>query len=86
MSSGNQRQAVVMIESFRDVLPESVPSSSWRYPPSTPVVWVGPEKVAHRPLVRNLLYTVERFDVIQSIDTRGETAVEAEDLVVDERS
>lgn len=32
----------------------------------------------------HLLDTVQSTDVIQCIDTRGQTAVEAEDLVVDE--
>jgi len=32
----------------------------------------------------NFLYTIECSDVVEGIDTGGETSVEAEDLVVDE--
>jgi len=34
--------------------------------------------------MRDLLYAVKRSDVVESIDTWGETTVEAEDLIIDE--
>lgn len=83
MSSRHQSQTVVMVEGFRDILSERVSRSSWGYSPSAAVIWIGPEKIAHWALVWNLLNTVESSDVVQGVDGWGETAVEAEDLVVD---
>lgn len=34
--------------------------------------------------MRNLLYSVERTNVVEGIDAGGETSVEAEDLVLDQ--
>jgi hypothetical protein len=84
MSSRNQRQTIVVIKSLRDVLAKRIPRSSRRYTPSASVIRVRPEEITHRPFVWDLLYAVERSDVIEGIDTGGETSVEAEDLVVDE--
>ena len=84
MSSSDQRKTVVVVERFRDILAERVSRTSWRYSPSAAVIWIGPEEIAHWAFVRNLLNTVESSDVVQGIDGWGETAVEAEDLVVDE--
>lgn len=85
MSTCNEGQAVVVVESLRDVLPESVSGTTGRYSPTAPVIWVGPQQVAHGALVRHFLYAVERPDVVERVDTGRETAVETEDLVVDER-
>ena len=35
--------------------------------------------------MRNFLYTIKSADVVEGIDAWGETSVEAEDLVVNER-
>ena len=85
MGSRHQRQSVVVVEGLRDVLAERVSRASRRYAPSAPVIRVGPEQVAHGPLVRHLLYAVERPDVVERVDAGREAAVEAEDLVVDQR-
>ena len=74
-----------MIKRLADVLPERVPGSSRADAPSTPIIRIRPQQVAHGPLVRHLLYPVQRADVIQRVDARGQAAVQAEDLVVDER-
>ena len=83
MRSGHQRQAVVVVERLGYVLPERVARSPRRNPPSAPVVRIAPEKITHRPLVRDFLDPVQRPDVVQGVDTRGQAAVKAEDLVVD---
>lgn len=75
-----------MVEGFRDVLTERVAGTTRRDAPATPVVRVRPQQVAHRTLVGDLLDSVERPNVIEGINAGGETAVEAEDLVVDEGS
>lgn len=85
MGSSHQRQAVVVVEGLGDILAKSVTRTSRRDAPSAPVIRVGPEQVAHGTLVRHLLYAVERPDVVERVDAGREAAVQAEDLVVDER-
>lgn len=55
VSSGDEGQAVGVVERLRNVLSESVSCSSRRDPPATAVIRVGPEEVAHRALVGDLL-------------------------------
>ena len=59
MRARHECQAVVVVERFRDVLTKRVPCSARRDPPSAPVVRVGPQQVAHRPFVRDLLDAVD---------------------------
>ena len=73
-----------MVESLRDVLSESVACSSWRYSPSASIIWVGPQKITHGSFMWNFLYTIESSNVVEGIDTGGETSVETEDLIIDE--
>jgi len=40
MCSCNERQAVVVIERLRYILPKRIPCSSWRYSPSTSIIWI----------------------------------------------
>lgn len=80
----DQRQAVIVIESLRNVLAKGVPSTSGADSPAAPVVGVAPKQVAHGTFVRHLLYSVERANVVECIDRRRQASVQAEDLVVDE--
>ena len=84
MSPGHQSQTVGVVERLRDVLAEGVARPPGRDSPATSVVRVGPEEVTHGTLVRNLLQPVQGSDVVQGVDTRRQTAVEAEDLTVNQ--
>lgn len=84
MSSCDECKTVVVVESFRDVLAKSVAGTSGGDAPATAVVGVGPEQVAHGAFVGHLLNSVEGADVIEGVDARRQSAVEAEDLVLDE--
>ena len=84
MGTRDEGEAVVVVERFRDVLAEGVAGPSRRDAPAAPIVRVGPEQVAHGPLVRHLLHAVEGADVVERVDAGRQAAVEAEDLVVDE--
>jgi hypothetical protein len=84
MGSCNESKTIVMVERLGNVLAESVACATRRYSPAAPVVWVGPKKVTHGTLMRNFLYTVERSNVIEGVDARRQTAVQAEDLVVNQ--
>lgn len=70
MSSCNQRQPIVMVECFTDVLAESVTCSSWAYTPATSVIWIGPEQVTHGSFVWDFLDAVETANVIEGINAR----------------
>lgn len=85
MRTRDERKPVVVVESLADVLTECVSSSSGAYSPSAAVVGVGPKQIAHRTLVRHLLYPVQCTDVIKRVNAGRETSVKTEDLVVDER-
>ena len=61
-------------------LSERVSCSSGRDAPAAAVVGVGPQQVAHGPLVRHLLHAVQLAHVVQRVDGGREAAVQAEDL------
>ena len=66
-------------------LTEGVSRPPGRYSPPSPIIRVGPEQIAHGPLVGNLLEPVQGSDVVQGVDAGGQTAVETEDLTVYQR-
>lgn len=84
MRPSDQRQAIVMVESLRDILPKRVSSATGGNTPAAPVIRVRPQKIAHRSFVRDLLNTVQGSDVVKSVDTWRQTAVQAEDLIIDQ--
>lgn len=84
MCARDQVQAVVVVERLGNVLAKSVTSTSGGNSPSAPVVGVRPEQIAHGTLVGHLLYPVQSANVVKSVNAGGETAVETEDLAVDE--
>ena len=84
MGSGDQRQTIVMVESLRDVLSESVTGTTGRNAPSTTVVRVRPQEIAHGAFVGYFLDAVQGSDVIQSVDAGRQASVETEDLVVNQ--
>ena len=45
---------------------------------------VGPEQVAHRPVLRRLLEPIDLVDVLQLVDLGGQAPVDAEELFVHE--
>ena len=58
MSTCNKVKSVLLVILLGDVLAEGIASTSRRHAPATSVVWVRPQKVAHRSFVRNLLHSV----------------------------
>jgi hypothetical protein len=85
MCARDERESIVMIELLADILSERVAGSSRRDAPAAPVVGVGPQQVTHGSLVRHLLQTILLDDVVQRVDRRGQTAVQTEDLLLDQR-
>lgn len=82
MSTGNAHEVVSVIELLRDVLAEGVTSTSGGDTPTASVIRVGPEEITDRTFMRHFLNSVELFDLVEGIDTGGETTMEAEDGVV----
>ena len=73
-----------MIECLRYVLTECVSRTSRADSPTTSVIRITPEQIAHWPFVRYFLDAVEGADVIKRIDAGRKAAVQTEDLVVDQ--
>jgi len=83
MSAGHKSQAVAVVERFGYILTERITSTSGGDTPSTAVIGVGPEEIAHRPLVGDFLEAIESPDVVEGVDGGAETPVEAKDLAID---
>jgi hypothetical protein len=84
MCSCHKGETIVVVERLRNILPKGISSTTGRDTPSTAIIRIRPEEIAHRALMRHLLYPIQRTNVVQGINTRGETSVKTEDLVVDE--
>lgn len=82
--SGNQCEAIVMIECFRNILTKGIPGTSWTDAPSTSIIRITPEEITHRTLMGNFLDSVKRSDVVECVDAGRQPTVQAEDLVVNE--
>lgn len=68
MGPCNEREAVVVIESLRDILSKCVASATRRDTPATTVIRIGPEEITHRSFVRDLLHPVDRPHMVKSIN------------------
>ena len=84
MSSGDQSQAIVVVERLRNVLAERVTRATGRDPPATPIIGIRPQEVAHGTLVGDLLDAIQSPNVVQRVDTRRQAAMKTEDLVFDQ--
>ena len=73
-----------MIECLRYVLPKRVACTSRTDSPSTSVVRITPEQIAHWSFVRYFLDSVEGADVIQCVNAGGQATVQTEDLIVNQ--
>mmetsp|Transcript_99434 Transcript_99434/g.256998 ORF Transcript_99434/g.256998 Transcript_99434/m.256998 type:complete len:343 (+) Transcript_99434:194-1222(+) len=83
--TSDQLQAIRVVELFRDVLAEGVACAARRDAPAAAVVGVGPEQVAHGPLVGHFLDSVELADVVEGVEGGRDATVHADDLVLDHR-
>mmetsp|Transcript_9380 Transcript_9380/g.23027 ORF Transcript_9380/g.23027 Transcript_9380/m.23027 type:complete len:213 (-) Transcript_9380:789-1427(-) len=83
--AADEFEPVRLVEALGDILAENVPSAPWRNAPPHHIVRVGPQHVAHRPLMRHLGHAIQLADVVQRVDTWRESCVWAEDLVFNYR-
>lgn len=85
MSSADHLQLILMQELLADIRTEGIASTSWGNSPSGLVlIGVRPQKVAHGSLRNNVLESIHFFDVVEGIDSRGESSVKAEEFGVNE--
>ena len=77
-------EAIFLNELVRYVLPESVAGATGGDAPSRAIVRVGPEQVAHGTLVGHLDHAVNIANHVQRVQAGRESAVQAEDLVLDD--
>mmetsp|Transcript_18871 Transcript_18871/g.52453 ORF Transcript_18871/g.52453 Transcript_18871/m.52453 type:complete len:274 (+) Transcript_18871:788-1609(+) len=87
MSPRHELQVVDLVEFIRDALTEQVPGSSGRDVPAggeRQVLGIRPHQIAEGALMRDLLVPVDGTDLIQRAYVGGQTAVHAQDLLIDE--
>lgn len=82
MGSGDHLEVVGVVELFGDVLAEGVSSASGVHAPAGAVIRIGPQEIAHGTFMGDFLEALQSTDVVQSLNTGGESSVEAEELVL----
>lgn len=83
MRSGNQSDIVDVIEFSGNFRAEQPSSSSWGHCPGFDVFRVGPHEIAEWTLMRDLHSSIDESDLVDGLDFRGETTVDAEDFAFD---
>ena len=81
MGARDSSQVVRVVELLANVLSEAVAGATRADTPTASVVRVRPEQVADRSLVRRLLHSVQLTDLIERVNTRRKTAMQAKHLV-----
>jgi len=66
-----------MVELLGDILTEYVASSSLVDSPPASVIGVGPNQIADRAILRHLLESFQRSDVVQCFNAGRQTSMEA---------
>lgn len=82
MCSSDELQVIWMIELLWDILSKRVTSTSWRNTPTASIIWIRPQKITDWTFMRDFHVSIELLDLIKSIDTWGETTMEAEDAAL----
>lgn len=85
MRSRDHPEAIILEESVCHVRPEDVTCRPWRRIEAHPgLVWIRPEQVAHRTGVGNVHKSVDGSDVVYFLNFGAQTAMHAENHVVDQ--
>jgi len=80
--SGDEVDGVVMRESLGDVRSKKEACSTGRETPASYIIWVRPKKVAHCPVVRDLLLPVDSTNLIDGLQHRTQTAMDAKNTTI----
>jgi hypothetical protein len=70
-----------MVELLRNILPKSVAGATRRNTPPASIIRIGPEKVAHRAFVRNLLESIKGANLVECVNRRRQATMQTEDLI-----
>ena len=79
-----QLRPILLIEHFDTILPKDVASASRAYTPALNFLRVAPHEIAHWSFMRHLLFSIDRLDLIESVDVRAQTAMHAKHLFVND--
>ena len=86
VSTGNQLQAIDVVELGCDFITKEPTSTARRNSPGLNVLGITPNKVTESALMRNLLSTSNNTDLVDGADLRAEATVNAENFAIDDRS
>mmetsp|Transcript_28437 Transcript_28437/g.82252 ORF Transcript_28437/g.82252 Transcript_28437/m.82252 type:complete len:203 (-) Transcript_28437:253-861(-) len=84
MGAGDEVEVVPLVEHGHDVPTEQIPGPARRQAPPVDLLRVGPEQIAHGPVVGHLLLPIDDADLIEGVDARTQSAVDGEDLVLND--
>lgn len=83
MRSDDQPQPVMMVELISRTTPEQPAHSSAAHHPPLDLIWIRPDQIPETPRRRDLCYSIDVVNFIQSVDLRRETSMETEDVICD---
>jgi hypothetical protein len=86
MRSCNKVDVVCMAKLGYDIATEEVAGTAGRHRPTSDLIGVAPHEVTHSTIVGHFLLSVETTDFIKGIDRWGKTAMDTEDLIIDDGS
>lgn len=84
VGAGDEVQVVPLVEHGHDVAAEQIPGPARRQAPPVDLLRVGPEQIAHGPVVGHLLLPVDDADLVEGVDAGAQSAVDGEDLILDD--
>lgn len=85
MCATYQVEVVLLEEVLHDVLPENKRNPPVVLGPARNVfLWVRPDQIAEQPLVGDLHWADDFVDLVEALEVGRESAVHADDLLVDD--
>jgi len=86
MGTGDSGEVICVVELLRNILAETVACTSGRDTPATSIIGVRPEQVAHGTFLGHLLNSIKLSNLIEGVNTWGQTTVQAENLILNNSS
>lgn len=82
MCPANHLELISMIELLTDILAKGVACSSWTDTPSSPLIWVTPQKIAHGSFMGHFLHTFQSVNVVEGVGRGGKSSVQTEESIL----
>lgn len=86
MGTGDPGQVVRMVKLLWNILSKTVAGTSGRNTPTTSVIGIRPQKIAHGAFLGHLLNSIKLSNLVKSVNTWWQTTVQAENLVLNDSS